>query len=82
MKGGRLKEKYKVILNLIRFCKSSSGSLQDNLSPWLPVDTNRENIDFTLDTPPKCLNLNTPSQSMLKKNKNQDRRAKREIYFR
>ena len=61
-----LMEKNKVISNLIRFCKSSSGSLQDNSSPWLPVDTSSENIGFTLHTPPKCLNLNTPSQSMLK----------------
>ena len=57
----------KVISNLIGFCKSSSGSLQDNASPWLPVDTSSEKIDFTLDTPPKCLKLNTPSQSMLNK---------------
>ena len=62
-----LKEKNKVISNLIGFCKSSSGSLQDNSSPWLPVHLSRENIDFTLDTLPNCLNLNTPSQTMLKK---------------
>ena len=47
---GELKEKNEVISNLIGFCKSSSGSLQDNSSPWLPVDTRRENRDFTLDT--------------------------------
>ena len=64
---GELKEKNKVISNLIGFCKSSSRSLQDNSSPWLLVDTSNENIDFTLDTPLKCLNLNTPSHSMLKK---------------
>ena len=64
---GELKEKNKVISSLIGFCKSLSGSLQENLSPWLLVDTSRENIDFTLDTPLKCLNLNTLSQSMLKK---------------
>ena len=29
---------------------------------WLLVDTSSENLGFTLDTPPKCLNLNTPSQ--------------------
>ena len=33
----------------------------------LLVDTSSENKDFTLDTHPKCFNLNTPSQSMLKK---------------
>ena len=57
-------EKNKVISNLIGCCKSSSDSLQDNSSPWFPVAASS---DFTLDTPPKCLNLNTPSQSMLKK---------------
>ena len=60
-------EKKKVISNHIGFCKSSSGSLQDNSSQWLPVDASSESIDFTLDTPKKCLNLNTTSQSMLKK---------------
>ena len=54
---------------MLDFCKSSSGSLQDNSLPWLPADTNSENIDFTLDTLPKRLNLSTPSQSMLKKAK-------------
>ena len=63
---GELMGKMKVISNLIGFCKSSSGSLQDNSSPWLPADTNSEK-DFTLNTPPKCLNLTTPSQRMLKK---------------
>ena len=71
----------KVISNHIGFCKISSGSLQDNSSQWLPVDTSNKNIDFTLDTPLKCLNLNTTSQSMLKK-KNQRRRAKKEIFIR
>ena len=79
---GELKEKSKVISNLARFYKSSSSSLQDNSSPWLPVDTSSENIDFTLDTPPKRLNLNTPSQSMLIKNKDQRRGAKKEICIR
>ena len=60
-------EKNKVISNHIGFCKSSSGFLQDNSSPWLLVDTISENIGFTSDTPPKSLNLNTPSQSMSKK---------------
>ena len=72
MKGNRILKRgihgeKKVISDLIGFCKSSSGSLQDNSSPWLPVDTSSEKINFTLDTPPKCLNLNTPSQSMLNK---------------
>ena len=31
------------------------------------VDTSSENIDFTLDTPSKNFNKNTPSRSMLKK---------------
>ena len=75
-------KKDKVISNLIGFCKSSSGTLQDNSSPWLPVDTSSENIDFTLDTPPKCFNLNTLSQCMLKKNKDQRRITKKEIYIR
>ena len=39
--GGTHGEK-KVILNIIVSCKSSSGSLQDQLSPWLPVDTRSE----------------------------------------
>ena len=29
--------------------------------------TSSENMGFTLDTPPKCANLNTPSQSIVKK---------------
>ena len=58
---GKFREKNKIISNLIGFSKSSSGS-----SPWLLVDTSSENIDFTLDTPPKCPNLNRPSHSMLK----------------
>ena len=64
---GKLMGKNKVISNLIGFYKSLSGSLQDNSSPWLSVDKNSEYKDFTLDTPPKCLNLSTLSQSMLKK---------------
>ena len=67
---GELKEKIKVISNLIGFRNSWSGSLQDNSWPWLPVDTGSENIGFTLYTPPKCLNLNTPSHSMLKETRN------------
>ena len=66
LKGDSWK-KNKVILNLIESCKSSLGSLQDNSSTWLPVDTSSENKDFTLDTPPKCFNLKTPSQCVLKK---------------
>ena len=72
-----LMEKNKVISDLIGFCKSSSGSLQDNSSPWLPVDRTIENIDFTLDTPPKSLNLSTPSQSIFKKAKTNARELKR-----
>ena len=64
-------------MNLIGFCKCSSSSLQDNSPPWLPVDTSRENMDFTLDTPPKCLNLNTPSQNMLKKTRTNTEELKR-----
>ena len=56
-----------VISNLIGSYKSSSVSLQDNSLPWLPINAKGKNIDFTLDTPAKCLNLNTPSHSMLKK---------------
>ena len=75
-------EKNKVILKHIGFCKSSLGHLQDNSSPWLPVDTNNENIDFTLDTPLKWLKRNISPQSMLKENKAQRKRAKKEIYIR
>ena len=74
---GKLKEKNKVFSNLIGFCTSSSGYLQDNSSPWLLVDISGENIDFTLDIPPKCLNLNTPSHSMLKKTKTNAGESKR-----
>ena len=64
LKGG-----FVVISNLIGSYKSSSVSLQDNSLPWLPIDASSKNIDFTLDTPAKCLNLSTP-QSMLKKRTN------------
>ena len=60
---------------------SSGSSIQDNSSPWLPEDTSSESINFNLDAPPKSLNLNTSSQSMLK-NKDQHRRAKSEIFIR
>ena len=56
----------KIISNLIGSCKNSSGSLQDNSLPWLLTDKSSENINFILDTTPKCLNLTTPTQSMLK----------------
>ena len=74
---GKLKEKNKVIINLIGFCKSSSGCLQDNSSPCLLVDISGENIDFTLDIPSKCLNLNTLSHSMLKKTRTNAGESKR-----
>ena len=82
LKGNSWKKINKVISNHIKFCKIPSGSLQVNSSQWLPVDTSSENIDFTLDTPPKCLNLNATSQSILKKNKDQRRTAKKEIFIR
>ena len=82
LKGNSWKKINKVISNQIKFCKISSGSLQVNSSQWLPVDTSSENIDFTLDTPPKSLNLNTTSQSIFKKNKDQRRTAKKEIFIR
>ena len=59
-------EKNEVTSKLIGSCKSSSDSSQDNSSPWLPADTSSENIDFTLDIPPKCFKLSKLSLCMLK----------------
>ena len=76
---GELMEKNKAIRNLIGSCKSSSGILQDNSSPWLPVSRSSKNIDFTLDTPSKSFNLNTTSQSILKKQEPRKRARKEKL---
>ena len=72
---GDLRNELKTIIEnqFKEFCHETSRRKQSNdviallKEEWLPLDTNSENIHFTLDAPPKRLNLSTPSQSMLKK---------------
>ena len=56
-------ENNKIINHLFEEYKSLSSLLQATVSPWLPQNSQNENSNLNINSPPVCNNFETPTKN-------------------